>query len=97
MVAHCLHAAAPCTSLPQRVVPAEVARQVAQRWQGLVRLPRDVVGALTTYFARERPARVAGGFLAEASDGTDYSQAAAQGRRRPGGKGCPSPLRPAQR
>ncbi|GBF95535.1 hypothetical protein Rsub_08516 [Raphidocelis subcapitata] len=38
-------------SFSTRIVPAEVARQVAQRWQGLARLPRDVVAELTAFFA----------------------------------------------
>jgi len=40
----------------QRVVPAEVARQVAQRWQGLVKLPRDVLATLNDYLTGALPA-----------------------------------------
>ena len=43
----------------QRVVPAEVARQVASRWQGLVKLPADIVATLTAYFAGEARVRCA--------------------------------------
>ncbi|KAI8472825.1 MAG: mitochondrial small ribosomal subunit Rsm22-domain-containing protein, partial [Monoraphidium minutum] len=75
-----------------RVVPAEVARQVAQRWQGLVRLPRDVLEALTSYFAdsglRKRSARQR--VLALTEDLQQLSRSAARGgiqpyRRLPGG------------